>query len=349
MTEVASVSPIRRETTPRMRIDDIRVVDRHRRDCGDIDSLAASISEVTLLQPIVVTREGRLVAGQRRLEACKQLGWKAIPVAYAENLTDAVSLLKAERDENVERKQMTPSELVALGRALEEIERPKAKARQGTRTDLGAELLHTDTQKFRSAADAVGHALGISESNYTRAKALVTAAEAGDEKAAEAVTEMDRTGKITPVYNRYKGRPSAPSGGSEQRSEPEPAMRNKSREAVEERRAQIRELAERGYSSSQIAAKLGYASPDTLRAAAKTAGIEIPADKVMGRTRKKVDQNRLISETVYGLEGTVMALEFLDVTQIEDLSEIEYWVTSISSSLRDLNRLLLKPLKEMTQ
>lgn len=110
----------------------------------------------------------------------------------------------------------------------------------------------------------------------------------------------------------------------------------------------IRELAGQGYSSSQIGSKLGVGE-QYIRKIARDAGIEIHADKILGKQRKKIDHYRLVSSTVIDLEGTVMALEELDVTQIEDQSEIDYWVTSLSSSIRSLNRLLLKPLKEMTQ
>lgn len=115
---------------------------------------------------------------------------------------------------------------------------------------------------------------------------------------------------------------------------------------VTARLEEIRELADQGYSSQQIAARLG-ATDEYIRRLSRTNGIEIRADKLLGRTRKTIDQHRIVSETVTSLEGMVMALDFLDVTQIDDLSEIDYWVTSLSSSLRSLNQRLLKPLKEM--
>src|SRR5262249_15950438 len=51
-------------TTLALPLDAIRVGDRHRRDLGDIDGLAASIAEVGLLQPIAVTFDGYLIAGE---------------------------------------------------------------------------------------------------------------------------------------------------------------------------------------------------------------------------------------------------------------------------------------------
>ena len=65
-------------------IDTIETGQRFRREMGDIDALAQSIEEIGLLHPVVVTQHGRLLASQRRLEACKLLGWDTIPVTVME-------------------------------------------------------------------------------------------------------------------------------------------------------------------------------------------------------------------------------------------------------------------------
>jgi ParB family transcriptional regulator, chromosome partitioning protein len=57
-----------------MNIKDIKIGDRFRKDLGDIKTLASSIQEIGLLQPKVVNQDNELIAGQRRLEACKLLG-----------------------------------------------------------------------------------------------------------------------------------------------------------------------------------------------------------------------------------------------------------------------------------
>ena len=64
----------------RLPVDAIRVGKRHRKDMGDIAGLAASIADIGLLHPITVDEDGRLLAGARRLAACKLLDWKEIPV-----------------------------------------------------------------------------------------------------------------------------------------------------------------------------------------------------------------------------------------------------------------------------
>lgn len=57
-------------------VGSIQVGTRHRTDLGDIDTLAASIREHGLLQPITVAIDGVLVCGRRRLAAIRQLGWR---------------------------------------------------------------------------------------------------------------------------------------------------------------------------------------------------------------------------------------------------------------------------------
>jgi ParB family chromosome partitioning protein len=69
----------------KLAINKIKVRDRFRKNLGDIDSLAASIDEVGLLHPIVVRPDGGLIAGERRLAACKKLGWKSVPVTLVES------------------------------------------------------------------------------------------------------------------------------------------------------------------------------------------------------------------------------------------------------------------------
>lgn len=193
-----------------MNVDRIIVTDRYRADLGDVSDLASSIAIHGLLHPIVVTTEGHLIAGQRRLEAVKLLGWTSVQVTYVENVTDAADLLRMERDENTCRKDMTASEKVALGRALEELERPKAKERQaiaGSRNlpNAPSSVPTNGTSERFDTREVVAPAVGMSTATYSRAKQLVTAAEQGDEIAAEQVAEMDRTGKVTPAYEAWKG------------------------------------------------------------------------------------------------------------------------------------------------
>jgi ParB family chromosome partitioning protein len=66
-------------------IASIKVGTRHRKDLGDIDGLAASIADLGLVNPITIAPDGTLLAGGRRLAACKKLGWDKVPVRVMED------------------------------------------------------------------------------------------------------------------------------------------------------------------------------------------------------------------------------------------------------------------------
>jgi len=75
---------------------------RQRRELPEIEELAESISRLGLINPITITRELVLVAGERRLTACKSLGWTHIPVQFAENSSDD-HVRAIELEENIKR------------------------------------------------------------------------------------------------------------------------------------------------------------------------------------------------------------------------------------------------------
>jgi len=79
--------------------------ERQRRELEDIDVLADSIRRLGLIHPIVVTREGVLVSGERRLTAVKSLGWSHVVIQYQDECEP--SLLHAiELEENVKRAEL---------------------------------------------------------------------------------------------------------------------------------------------------------------------------------------------------------------------------------------------------
>jgi hypothetical protein len=97
----------------------IRVGRRFRKALGDLRALAESVEAVGLLHPVVVTPQGRLVAGRRRLEAVKLLGWRTVPV----HVVDLEDVAEGELAENVHRKDFLPSELWAIAKRVKEIVR----------------------------------------------------------------------------------------------------------------------------------------------------------------------------------------------------------------------------------
>src|SRR4051812_35669838 len=82
------ISGLRIEGWP---LDRIKPYERNARKIPQkaVDKVAASLREFGWQQPIVVDRNGVIVAGHTRLLAAKQLGWNEAPVHVADKLTPA--------------------------------------------------------------------------------------------------------------------------------------------------------------------------------------------------------------------------------------------------------------------
>lgn len=104
-------------------INDIKVKRRVRKDLGDLESLKTSLRTYGLLNPITLNSRYELIAGERRLEAAKQLGWSTINAQVLE-VADKVSQLEIELEENIQRHDFTDEELMAGYTLLEKYRNP---------------------------------------------------------------------------------------------------------------------------------------------------------------------------------------------------------------------------------
>jgi hypothetical protein len=186
-------------------LEAIRVEGRFRRELGDIDSLAANIAEVGLLHPIVVTPDYRLIAGARRLRAMRKLDRTRVPV----RIVPIDDIVRGEFAENVNRKDFTPSEMVAIGEAIEPLMRERARERQaaagpasgkGKKKPSGSGKLPGPLKG--DARDHVARYCGTSGKTYEKARAVVAAADREPERFGVLVEEMDRTGRVSGVHKK---------------------------------------------------------------------------------------------------------------------------------------------------
>jgi ParB family chromosome partitioning protein len=104
-------------------IDDIIVKRRIRKDYGDIHELAESMKRFGLISPITVNRKNILIAGARRLEAAKFLGWKAIN-ALVIDTDEKLDRLELEIEENIQRMDFTGTEIVGATKELYRLKNP---------------------------------------------------------------------------------------------------------------------------------------------------------------------------------------------------------------------------------
>jgi len=76
---------------------------------GDIAALADSMKRFGQISPILITKKNVLIAGGRRLEAARNLGWSSINAVVAE-IPDEVSKLEYELEENIQRRDFSQTE-----------------------------------------------------------------------------------------------------------------------------------------------------------------------------------------------------------------------------------------------
>lgn len=93
-------------------VNDIKILRRVREECKDVESLMESMKTYGLMNPITITDDYYLVAGFRRLEAAKRLGWNKINAEMIPNV-DKITALEIEMEENAERVPFTEADLIA--------------------------------------------------------------------------------------------------------------------------------------------------------------------------------------------------------------------------------------------
>jgi ParB family chromosome partitioning protein len=106
-----------------IRIDSVVVGKRIRSDLGDLEPMMESLRRHGQLSPILITRRSELIAGHRRLESARRLGWTSVNAVMVDQESDR-HLLELEIEENVQRRQLSQDELAAALLRLERLKNP---------------------------------------------------------------------------------------------------------------------------------------------------------------------------------------------------------------------------------
>jgi len=104
-------------------IEDIKVKKRVRKDLGDIPALADSMKRFGQISPILITKKNVLIAGGRRLEAARSLGWRTIN-AIEVDVSDELTKLEYELEENVQRRDFNGEETDEAVRKIQRLKNP---------------------------------------------------------------------------------------------------------------------------------------------------------------------------------------------------------------------------------
>ena len=194
-----------------MPIDSITIGNRFRKDLGDLSRLMESIKEVGILHAIVVTSDGKLVSGQRRLEACKRLGYIEIPV----RIVNIENLIQAEHDENEIRMNFSPAEALEISEMLKPIEAEKARERKRKAAQMGGKTAGRGRRKQQDGGnlppsskgktrDKVAAATGHSATSLRKVKEIKEAALKDPSRYMRLFDKMEETRRIDSVYLELK-------------------------------------------------------------------------------------------------------------------------------------------------
>lgn len=231
-------------------------------------------------------------------------------VATVAEMTKQLGLSKECRDDATE---MVRRAEYALGKAVRRGQEEGTVARRGYRPsdDLpNAKTLVTEI--FSSGSDAqMTHAV----------------AEATEEEFEDALTEARAEGNLSRANVVRKVKQQASPQTRDQRAD------------------QIEQLAQQGYTSHQIAPKVGV-SDTRVRHIARDYGIDIPADRAVGK-RQRLNANRILSGAAESVSAAAYSLQQINPLDL-DKDEAQEWVDSLTESLTALRK-ALNPIKESLQ
>ena len=106
-----------------LQLCDIKLKKRIRKNPGELQPLMESLRSHGLMNPVVVNSRFELIAGYRRLEAARRLGWEHIEATVLEK-TGELPMLELEIEENVQRRDFSNEELAEGLKRLEKLRNP---------------------------------------------------------------------------------------------------------------------------------------------------------------------------------------------------------------------------------
>lgn len=197
-------------------LSEIHIGERSRKDLGDLTSLMVSMGKRGLINPITVDTKNNLICGERRLASAQSLGWEEIDCHVVSSVDELVAL-HLEKEENECRLEPSVEERYRMAKRIEERLKPEAEQRladgqkqggRGHKKTLppdGGRVSASD-RKGKEVSQIAGSQVGLHGGTYWRVKSVVDAAEKNPKNDAirEAKDEMNKTGVISPAYEKVR-------------------------------------------------------------------------------------------------------------------------------------------------
>ena len=176
------------------KIADIKLESEYLRTDTDVSALKKSLASVGLIHPVTVNGKDELLAGARRFQAAKELGWVELPVHVVDRSDLEQELISI--DENLVRTALGPLELeqyLNRGREIYESLHPDANKVTLSTEPLSAE--EKARQKEEEEADEDSFA-AITADKTGLSKSVIKGAIRRDALASEAVKRARSEGEL---------------------------------------------------------------------------------------------------------------------------------------------------------
>jgi hypothetical protein len=193
-----------------VRCELIIINERFRRDLGDLTELKDSIVRCGgLVEPVVLDEHWNLVAGARRLQAYKELGYELIPARIVESPDSKLW----EAEENICRRGFTPAEIVAAedyfrseeyARCLQARQEAWDKAKA-----TGEPIVEPDNSVVMDARRRTAELTGMSARTVHKVRQIVEAAKENPDLQS-IVDELNRTHNVHAAWEAIFGRKADP-------------------------------------------------------------------------------------------------------------------------------------------
>lgn len=303
---------------------------------GPLGDLAVDIAENGQLEPIWVDAEGTLLDGRNRLAACQMVGVEPHFAMYTGEDIDAFIVSKNEHRRHLSQKEQKDLRQKRIAELRE-----KGMSTRAIAEDVGVSKSQVDRDESQVSRDGTPEITGTDGKVYGAWS---------DQKNADFLAAYDaaeRNGKAL-VAQGY-------GLTSKQAAQRADRLRRRSRDEVPpvvtktEKIERIVELAPSGLSAKQIGDAVDL-TETTVRVYAKEAGVEIAAEKLMGRVRR-IDPDRVIQSLVDKALYDIESDSALAVVRLEDLDRerLPEWVSSLSASIKSLTTLRNRLNKELTR
>lgn len=148
-----------------------------KREHGNIEELKQSIQNIGLLNPLTVNTEGKLLAGRRRFQAVKELGWTEVPVRILDS-NGPVFDFKVALDENLKRKNLSDVEIAEAIKEYQQLkEREEGKADKSRYLKQGSRIPHCSEREEGRSQQKTAQEFGISQQAVSKAIKIAQAVE----------------------------------------------------------------------------------------------------------------------------------------------------------------------------